>query len=295
MTGQVTENKFGPLDFEQLDKCPWCCCLDSRQWGEDAGLFNTVECTACGLIYVNRRLNSKARCKHYENYFSTEHQAVPEAKVRDKMYQLEFDFIYRYVKKGKVLDVGCSGGEFLDYFNKQNFDCYGVEIGSEAAQNAQRKFNDKIINISLLEVEIGGPFDLIVFRGTIEHIPDAKETLIKSVSLLNKKHKSYIYITSTPNANCISAKLFKTNWNQHMPEGHLFHFKKEHFDELFEKYGLHCIASHYFYEETPYANVTEDILMVAKAIKLKKQKKTVNFKSPPFYGNLMTLVYCLKK
>ena len=258
-------------------------------------MFNTVECTACGLVYVNRRLNSKARSKYYESYFSEEHQAVPEAEVRDKMYQLEFDFIYRYVKMGKVLDVGCSGGAFLDYFNRHNFDCYGIEIGSQAAQNARRKFGNKITKSSLLDAEIEGHFDLIVFRGTIEHIPDTKETLARAVSLLDKKHMSYVYITSTPNANCISAKLFKTNWNQHMPEGHLFHFQKEHFDELFEKYGLHCIASHFFYEETPYANVTEDILMVANAIKLEKQKIPVNFKSPPFYGNLMTLVYCLKK
>jgi len=109
VTGQVTENKFGPLDFEQLDKCPWCASSNRRQWGEGVGLFNTVECATCGLVYVNRRLNSKARSKYYESYFSEEHQAVPEAEVRDKMYQLEFDFIYRYVKRGKVRLMGFVG------------------------------------------------------------------------------------------------------------------------------------------------------------------------------------------
>ena len=58
----------------------------------------------------------------------------------DKTY-----FIYRYVKSGKVLDVGCSGGEFLGYFSRHNFDCYGIEIGSQAAQKARRKFGNKII------------------------------------------------------------------------------------------------------------------------------------------------------
>ena len=48
----------------------------------------------------------------------------------------------------------------------------------------------------------------------------------------------------------------------------------------------------YFYDKTPYANVAEDINLVAKAIKLRQKGETINFKSPPFYGNMMSLIYC---
>lgn len=287
----MTKKNFISSDFEKLDKCPWCNSREKKQWGKDEGFFNTVECDSCGLVYADSRLNPASQNKYYKNYFSEEHQAVPEAKVRDKMYWLEFEYIYNYIKTGKVLDIGCSGGEFLDYFNEHGFECYGIEVGSEAAGIARRKYGSRIINASLLDAEIKDTFDLIVLRGTIEHIPEARKVLIKAVNLLNKNKKSYIYITSTPNVDCISAKIFKTNWTQHLPEEHLFHFKKKHFDDLFAEYGLSCIAFNYFYEETPYANVEEDISKVAKAIEMKKQNKEINFKSPAFYGNMMTLVY----
>ena len=70
-------------------------------------------------------------------------------------------------------------------------------------------------------------------------------------------------------------------------------FQKKHFDDLFSEHGLTCLASQYFYEETPYAEVEEDILKVAEAIKLKRANKEITFKSPPFYGNMMSLIYCL--
>ena len=288
----ATQRKFEIDDFERIDRCPWCDSPESKQWGMDQPPFNTVECAGCGLVYVNNRLNTRGREKYYSSYFSQEHQAVPEAKVRYKMYKLEFDYIHKYVKGGKILDIGCSGGEFLDYFNEAGFDCYGVEVGEEAARIAQKKYGDRIIHSSLLNAEIKNSFDLILMRGTIEHIPEAKETLVKAIRLLDKKNRAHFYITSTPNLASISASIFKTNWTQHLPEEHLYHFKKEHLDKFFNEFGFNNIASHHFYEETPYANVEDDIMIIAGAIKLKRQNKHIEFKSPAFYGNMMSLVYC---
>lgn len=286
-----TKRNFTQSDYEKLDVCPWCNNNESEQWGKDIQPFNTVLCKTCDIVYVNHRLNAYGRAKYYKNYYSEEHQAVPEAKVRDKMYQLEFDFIYKYIQTGKILEVGCSGGEFLTYFKNSGFDCWGVEPAKDAFQVAQLRFGQKIKNKPLLDTNFNEKFDLVVFRGTIEHISQPKETLIKAVGLLNKNGMSYIYITSTPNIDCISAKIFKTNWTQHLPEEHIYHFRKKHFDDLFGSYGLRCITTHYFYEETPYANVEEDILKVAEAIKLKRANKEIRRKSPPFYGNMMSLIY----
>lgn len=288
----ITQRQFNIADFEKVTACPWCGSGKNEQWGEDDGYFNTVECKGCGLIYVNSRLTVDATHRYYANYFSEEHQAVPEAKVRGQMYQLEFDLIYQYIKSGKVLDIGCSGGEFLDYFRNKGFDCHGIEVGTEAAAIAQKKYGkDQIFDTPLLKTDIKGPFDLIILRGTIEHIPDAKENLIKAASLLNHQKKSYLYITSTPNSDCVCARLFKTKWTQHLPEEHLYHFRKELFDELFRVHKLSRVAVHHFYEETPYANVEQDILKVAEAFRLKNENKEINFKSPAFYGNMMSLVY----
>ena len=187
--------------------------------------------------------------------------------------------------------VVCGGGDFLEYF-KSDFECWGVEIDGEGVKNARKKISKNILSGTLIKSTIEKEFDLIIFRGTIEHIPEAKETLVKAIKLLRSGASSFIYITSTPNIECISAEIFRTNWTQHMPEEHIYHFRKKHFDDLFKKYGLKNVAEWYFYEETPYANVEEDIKLVAKGIKLRQKGEPINFKSPPFYGNMMSLIYC---
>lgn len=202
---------------------------------------------------------------------------------RSKMYELEFNLVHQYSKKTNVLDVGCSGGYFLDIFKKYGYKCYGVEFGVEAAKKYQIWVGD------FPEIHIEKKFDLIIFRGVIEHISYPRVYLDKAISLLDKD--ALFYLTSTPNSNAFCCELFKENWNQHEPEAHLMHFNSSHFDEYFKTNGFVKVTQHNFYEETPYADVEEDILKVAKAIDLKRENRKIEFKSPAFYGNMMSLLY----
>ena len=87
------------------------------------------------------------------------------------------------------------------------------------------KISKNILPGTLIKSTIEKEFDLIIFWGTIEHIPEAKETLVKAIKLLRPDVSSFIYITSTPNIEYISAEIFRTNWTQHMPEEHIYHFR----------------------------------------------------------------------
>jgi 2-polyprenyl-3-methyl-5-hydroxy-6-metoxy-1,4-benzoquinol methylase len=250
--------------------------------------FDTVHCGNCGLIYVKNRYNADGLEQYYKNYLSNVHQENPrEVLDRTDMYKVEHDHITQYVKGGTVLDVGCSGGYFLDCFNSKAFKCRGVEFGDEAAEEAGKKYH--IYKGEFNVIEIIKKFDLIIFRGVIEHIPYPKSYLKKAVSLLN--NKGLIYITSTPDSNAFCCDLFKENWNQHEPEAHLMHFNKNHFHQYFSENKLTCIDSKNFYRETPYCNIKDDILKVAEAIKLKKSGNPIDFKSPAFYENMMSLIY----
>jgi len=69
------------------------------------------------------------------------------------------------------------------------------------------------------------------------------------------------------------------------------HFTPQHFDHFFTAHKLSKIAEHYFYEDTPYADVQNDVLKVAAAVVRKRKQLPINFKSPAFYGNMMSLIY----
>lgn len=233
-------------------------------------------------------MNFNGLNEYYKNYLSTVHQNKDkEIKDRLKMYTLERQHIGRYVSSGSVLDVGCSGGYFLNTFDVDSFQCTGVEIGRDAVKEARSKY--KVYEGRFANIKIQEKFDLIIFRGVIEHIPYPKTYLNKAISLLNDG--GYIYITSTPDSHAVCCDLFKENWNQHEPEAHLMHFNQNHFKKYFNEVSFECVGVEHFYRETPYCNIDSDILKVSEAIKLKNDGKSVNFRSPVFYENMMSLVF----
>ncbi len=276
------------MDLEMLAECPWCCSSDHVEWGRPVRNFLSAECMSCKLIFVKNRLNEKALQKYYATYLTDMHRAdALKNKQRELMYELEFKFIDKISGPGKVLDVGCGAGLFLDVFKANGYSCHGVEFGAEAAAAASKKHQIYTGNFSKLGIT--EKFDLIVFRGVIEHIPQPRAYLDEAVRLLD--NGGYIFITSTPNADAFSCELFKEKWNQHVPEAHLMHFRPDHFEQYFRSVGLEIIAEYFFYEETPYANFEEDIIAVAKAIEMRRAGKPVDFISPGFWGNMMSIVY----
>jgi ubiquinone/menaquinone biosynthesis C-methylase UbiE len=131
--------------------------------------------------------------------------------------------------------------------------------------------------------------DLIIFRGVLEHVVNPKDYLLKAKRTL--KVGGYILITATPNLNSLCADLFRNNFNQHIPAEHIIHFSDEHFKSYLKDNDINLVSERVFYEETPYANIYEDAKKITKAISLKENNQKIDFPSPAWYGNMMTLLF----
>jgi 2-polyprenyl-3-methyl-5-hydroxy-6-metoxy-1,4-benzoquinol methylase len=278
-------------NIENVNECPWCGSKKSFKWCEDKEPFLTVQCNNCNIVYVKRRLNQKGREEFYKNYNTEIHQQAAEKKLREEMYQLENKFITEFIDKGNVLDVGCGGAFFLDTFDSTNFNKYGVEYGDNGFDIASKKYPGKMYQgefPSLDNIE-NNYFDLIIFRGVLEHVVNPKDYLTKASNAL--KDGGWLFISATPNLNSLCADLFRENFNQHFPDEHIIHFGDHHFKNYLKDIDFQFISERIFYTETPYANLYGDAKLVAKAIELIENNKKIDFKSPPWYGNMMTLLF----
>ncbi len=282
---------FNEEDYEILDECPWCGADDFKIIYYTEDNCHVAKCNKCNLVLAKKRLNSSGLSKYWKHYLSQMHLIDTDlVEKRKQMYKLEFELIDRFInkdKKIKVLDVGCGAGNFLDIFNENGYQCFGVEFGEEAAREVAGKY--KVWKGIFSNLDIDEKFDLIIFRGVIQYIPYPKDYLEKAFSVLNEG--GYIYITSVPNVDSVCFKLFKEKFTLPVSKSDFFAFTTKHFIDFFDSKKCKKVSKYFFYEETPYANIEKDILLVAEAIKLKNQGRSITFKAPPFWGNLFSLVF----
>lgn len=275
--------------------CPWCKSQKSTKWCEDEAPYLTVQCDDCKIVYIKHRLNENGRINYYKNYNTEKHQELVKSSLREKMYKLENEFVTSFIKKGNILDVGCGGAFFLDSFDDTKYNKYGVEYGEDGFNVANKKYPNKILHgeFPLLDNIKDDTMDLVIFRGVLEHVINPKDYLLKAKRTL--RNGGYIFISATPNLNSLCADLFKNNFNQHIPAEHIIHFSDKHFKDFLKEHYINLVSERIFYDDTPYANIYEDSKKIIKAILLKEQGKQIDFKSPAWYGNMMTLLFQKEK
>ena len=111
------------------------------------------------------------------------------------------------VPQKRILDIGCSTGQLLEFAKQFNCECYGVE-SSKPAQKICRERGHKCVS-SINEIKTFAPFDIVFLIDTIEHIYDVPAFLNGLSELLQNEGQVVIL---TGNINSVPAKIFKNNW-----------------------------------------------------------------------------------
>lgn len=94
---------------------------------------------------------------------------------------------------GTILDIGCGVGDWLSHLHG-DWKKYGVEPDEYAAGQARKN------GITVAGYDYSpNCFDVIVFRGTLQHIDNPFETLRKAKELL--KFGGLLVFLATPNTN----------------------------------------------------------------------------------------------
>lgn len=91
-----------------------------------------------------------------------------------------FRKISRFIRSGKLLDVGCAFGFFVEYMKNRGFDAYGIDV-SKYAIGRCAKFGKNRFRVGNIERGTTFPknsFDLVSAFDVIEHTKNASKALI---------------------------------------------------------------------------------------------------------------------
>lgn len=139
-------------------------------------------------------------------------------------------------KSGKLLDIGCSYGVFLEVAQKAGFEVTGIEIAKRAVIYVREKLRLPVFHGTLEQAHFNsGEFDVITAYDVVEHIPNIKIFLSEVKRILKKDG---IFVVQCPNIESAAAKLLGKNWNWLVIPNHLWHFSPRSLFYLLESIGF---------------------------------------------------------
>jgi len=120
-------------------------------------------------------------------------------------YLGEFDRLKPHISNGgTILDWGCGCGDFLTIFDDRWYK-FGVEISGWARERAREKEIQALPpdDLGWLSPAV---FDVIIFRGTLQHLQDPFGALAKAAELI--KPGGILAILAQPDADSLCYRLF---------------------------------------------------------------------------------------
>ncbi|MFC1624888.1 class I SAM-dependent methyltransferase [Patescibacteria group bacterium] len=184
------------------------------------------KCLKCGLVRTKRQKKESLSDYHRdEQYLVSEKQFVNIFKKRIEIINKLF------IKKGRVVDIGCSTGIFLNLLKDEGWEVLGIEP-SRSAKYAKQK-GLEVINKTFEETKLpNNKYDLVVLNHTLEHLNNPLQVLKKVYSILKK---GGIVFVDVPNFGSISSVIFRKRYKFLLPKEHNYHFTKDSLEKLLKE------------------------------------------------------------
>jgi 2-polyprenyl-3-methyl-5-hydroxy-6-metoxy-1,4-benzoquinol methylase len=199
--------------------------------------MNIYQCNDCTLGYVDP-FPVYSGDVYEETYFNkslVSYDSMREYRI--KRFGMErIRLIQKYVPAGKLLDIGCGVGWFLEAAKNSGFECFGQEISSQLAEYTSEKLGIHVYSENLESIE--DKFDVITMFDLIEHVMDPKVLIEQSKKLLNP---GGIIVAFTPNYDSLGIQFLKQDSSLVCPPAHLTYFTRSSVERLANSTGMELI------------------------------------------------------
>ena len=233
------------------------------------GLWNSWRCRQCESAYLDPRPTEDSIGLAYRRYYTHDEQSsAPRAPsfrmkfgngYRSERYGASvtpasrlgkyigrippigwgIDNQYRYLPRhrGRVLDIGAGGGDWLELARSSGWQVASVEPDPVARERSQK---NGIEARSSPEdwLASGDQIDAFTINHAIEHVPDPQAPLNAAFRLLKSGGQLFV---ETPNIDALGHRIFGRDWVALDPPRHLVIFNRKSLHELVKSAGFHRI------------------------------------------------------
>jgi 2-polyprenyl-3-methyl-5-hydroxy-6-metoxy-1,4-benzoquinol methylase len=237
-----------------------------------------ARCTGCGHLFVSPRppMNDVMAIygeQYFENpaFTTTDHDAyfgyMDYLRDRDHIQARlggVLDRVARRERPGRLLDVGCGLGLFVEVAALGGWDAWGVDPNEHAIKWTREHITEQVSYGTLEDIEGEEGFDCITMFDVIEHVEDPRAELEHVWRLLRPNG---LLVVVTPNAGAVVPRLLGARWLEmkRAPE-HLHFFSARGLSRILDGAGFTPIEWHSIGKITTLRIVLADLRFYSEAI-----------------------------
>lgn len=234
--------------------CPICGASDVYVYlqGEDTALDASVlgssrqhlshglilRCKRCQFGFRSLRSNEAELAQLYRQMDTAVYESEEECRQRTAARHL--GIVQRYVTQGRLLDVGCASGLFLQEAQKAGWSVVGIEPSIGLYQKAAVLLGERgqlfcdTLEYAPLD---SSSFEAITLWDVLEHVPNPVASLCRCCRLL--KPGGFLF-TNVPDLDSLQARILGKRWPLLLAE-HLNYFNRNSLRLCGMKAGLTLI------------------------------------------------------
>jgi SAM-dependent methyltransferase len=250
-------------EHQTIERCCWCGAKTARMLGMFPRIpecahaeFPLVQCEGCGVFAIFPQPSDEELTAAYsgEYYGRPGRKFVGFVSSVIGMFQGErARRVARLTPKGgRILDIGCGRGAFLQQLRRRGFAVEGTERSAEVAAQAPAAIPVHIGD--LLDINLPPhSYDAITIWHVFEHVRQPAETIQKIRLLLKPGGRLVIAV---PNAESAQAERYGLHWFHHDPPRHLFGFGPKSLTMLLTQSGfdVESMSTHSL-EQNPFGEI----------------------------------------
>lgn len=268
-------------DLAEQVNCP-VCDGDQYEYLFIKQGFEFVRCSNCNLVYVNPRLLEKETLAYYgdapkegerapqsmSNWLSVLTNPLNQA-WQTPYFEEAVGILSKFIPaNGKILDIGCSIGLFMEIAQKSGFDCLGLEPEPESRAYALSRGLNVRPDLFLDAGFPSNSFDAITMFGVLEHLNNPGKMLADIWDCLKP---GGVVMVIVPNVYSLANGTLHSQGRTFTGRNHLSYFSWGTLTDLFTRSGyetLHldtCLTGldavlNYWQFKDPHSGLSLDLL-----------------------------------
>jgi SAM-dependent methyltransferase len=226
--------------------CPICRSVPFRIVEHAEPPHCVVRCLECGLIYVDPLPNAQHLAGHYdEDYYSE--WVSSQADKRRRMWARRLEAIARKTPTGRLLDVGCGDGVFLNLAMGSGWTVEGTEVSAWAAEHATRNIGRPVFCGEIWGAGfLARSFDVVTLWHVLEHVSSPLRVLEEVRKVLKPAGRLVVAVPNVDDHVMQTVYRLVKRRKPHLfsvadKELHLYHFSVASLKGLLDKAGFTCV------------------------------------------------------